>query len=44
MDGHRFGVRHQPPHVGENSREILAGLGYAAQEIDNLIANRAVVG
>ena len=42
MDGHRLGVRLQPPHVGEHTRELLAGLGYADAQIDDLFSQSAV--
>ncbi len=37
MDGQRFGARLDLPRVGEHTRELLAGLGYAPQEIERLI-------
>jgi crotonobetainyl-CoA:carnitine CoA-transferase CaiB-like acyl-CoA transferase len=42
MDGQRLGVRLDPPRLGEHSRELLAGAGYAESDIDELVA-RAVV-
>ncbi|WP_418316988.1 CaiB/BaiF CoA transferase family protein [Piscinibacter sakaiensis] len=36
MDGSRLGVRLQPPRLGEHTRELLAGVGYTAQQIDDL--------
>ncbi len=42
MDGQRLGVRLQPPHVGEHTRELLAGLGYADAQIDDLYSQSAV--
>jgi crotonobetainyl-CoA:carnitine CoA-transferase CaiB-like acyl-CoA transferase len=42
MDGARLGVRLQPPRFGAHTRELLAGLGYGADRIDDLIT-RAVV-
>jgi crotonobetainyl-CoA:carnitine CoA-transferase CaiB-like acyl-CoA transferase len=44
MDGHRFGVRHHVPRVGEHSREILAALGYTPEAIDKLFSERVVLG
>jgi crotonobetainyl-CoA:carnitine CoA-transferase CaiB-like acyl-CoA transferase len=38
MDGARFGARRDIPRVGENTREVLAALGYGAAEIDALLA------
>jgi len=38
LDGKRLTKRLDPPAAGEQSREILAGLGYAAAEIDRLAA------
>lgn len=37
------GIRHQPPALGQHSREILNELGYAEDEIVNLIERRVIV-
>jgi crotonobetainyl-CoA:carnitine CoA-transferase CaiB-like acyl-CoA transferase len=37
LAGQRLGIRRNPPRLGEHTREILAGLGYAAVDIDALI-------
>ncbi|GAA4321654.1 CaiB/BaiF CoA-transferase family protein [Pigmentiphaga soli] len=42
LDGARPGVRHGPPRLGEHTRGLLAELGYAADEIDELCRNRRV--
>jgi crotonobetainyl-CoA:carnitine CoA-transferase CaiB-like acyl-CoA transferase len=42
MDGQRLGVRRQPPHQGENTDELLQGLGLSAAEIDELRTLKAV--
>jgi crotonobetainyl-CoA:carnitine CoA-transferase CaiB-like acyl-CoA transferase len=42
MDGQRLGVRHQPPKQGENTDELLQGLGLSAAEIASLRASKAV--
>ena len=42
MDGERLGIRHNPPKEGEQTQEILLGLGYGQQEISKLIADGAV--
>lgn len=42
MDGHRLGVRLDPPRLGAHTRELLAGMGYSAREIDALMAQHAV--
>ena len=42
MDGQRLGVRHQPPQQGENTHELLQGLGLSLAEIENLRALKAV--
>jgi crotonobetainyl-CoA:carnitine CoA-transferase CaiB-like acyl-CoA transferase len=42
MDGQRLGVRLQPPKKGEHTADVLAGLGYTADEIAALQARSAV--
>jgi crotonobetainyl-CoA:carnitine CoA-transferase CaiB-like acyl-CoA transferase len=42
LDGARMKVRIDPPHIGEHTEVLLAGLGYASDEIDALRAQRAV--
>ena len=42
MDGARLGVRLHPPRLGAHTDELLAGLGYAAADIDALRAQHAV--
>lgn len=42
MQGERLGVRLHPPTLGEHTRELLAGLGYSAGEMDNLHRQAAV--
>ena len=42
MDGQRLGVRQQPPQQGENTDELLQGLGLSAIEIEDLRAIKAV--
>ena len=42
MAGRRLGVRLQPPRMGEHSRALLAGLGYAEPEIAALYAGAAI--
>jgi crotonobetainyl-CoA:carnitine CoA-transferase CaiB-like acyl-CoA transferase len=39
MDGRRFGTRLDLPKIGEHTREMLTGLGYAPQDIERLIAS-----
>lgn len=43
LDGHRPGVRTQPPRVGEHTHELLAELGYAAAEMDALEQARVIL-
>jgi crotonobetainyl-CoA:carnitine CoA-transferase CaiB-like acyl-CoA transferase len=42
MEGQRFGVRLDPPTIGEHTREVLAGIGCDAAESDRLIASGVV--
>jgi crotonobetainyl-CoA:carnitine CoA-transferase CaiB-like acyl-CoA transferase len=42
MDGRRLPVRLDPPRLGEHSRELLAGCGYGAGDIDELQARGVV--
>lgn len=42
MDGQRLGVRRQPPQQGENTDELLHGLGLGAADIARLRALKAV--
>jgi crotonobetainyl-CoA:carnitine CoA-transferase CaiB-like acyl-CoA transferase len=42
LQGHRLGVRMDPPKMGEHTRELLLALGYGAAEIDALIAQAVV--
>jgi crotonobetainyl-CoA:carnitine CoA-transferase CaiB-like acyl-CoA transferase len=42
MDGQRLGVRLQPPRAGEHTRELLAGLGYADAQIDDLFSQSVI--
>jgi crotonobetainyl-CoA:carnitine CoA-transferase CaiB-like acyl-CoA transferase len=36
LDGERLGVRRSPPRLGEHSAELLAELGYAAEDAARL--------
>ena len=42
MQGERLGVRLHPPRLGEHSRELLESAGFAAAEIDQLMAQSVV--
>jgi len=42
LDGARLGVRLDPPHLGENTNELLQGLGYSASDIQTLRESLAV--
>jgi crotonobetainyl-CoA:carnitine CoA-transferase CaiB-like acyl-CoA transferase len=42
LQGRRLGVRLDPPKRGEHTREVLAGIGYSPEEIDRLVAQKAV--
>ncbi len=43
LDGERLPQRSAPPAVGEGARELLAGLGYSAGQIDALAKERVIV-
>ncbi len=43
MDGQRPGIRHNPPTLGEHTRQLLDGLGYSPDEVKAMEANGAVV-
>ena len=38
----RLGLTRQPPGMGEHGREVLAEAGYAASEIESLVATGAL--
>ncbi len=42
MDGARLGTRLDIPAVGEHAREVLAGLGYGAAELEQLVADKVI--
>jgi len=42
MDGQRLGVRLDPPRLGSHTRELLAGLGFDAAQMDSLLAQAVV--
>ena len=42
MDGQRLGVRLQPPRQGQHTDELLAKLGYAQADIEQLKAEAAI--
>jgi crotonobetainyl-CoA:carnitine CoA-transferase CaiB-like acyl-CoA transferase len=42
LQGHRLGVRMDPPRLGEHTRALLSTIGYAQDEIDALYAQAAV--
>jgi crotonobetainyl-CoA:carnitine CoA-transferase CaiB-like acyl-CoA transferase len=42
LEGRRLGVRMDPPTMGEHTRELLTAIGYASDEIDDLIERTAV--
>ena len=44
IGGHDFGLRRQPPAVGEHTEEILAEAGFGAAEIEALTAEGVVAG
>jgi len=42
LEGERLGVRLDPPHLGEHTREVLGSIGYATSEIEALYGEGAV--
>jgi len=42
LKGARLGLRSQPPAISENARELLASLGYAAEQVERLFASGVV--
>jgi crotonobetainyl-CoA:carnitine CoA-transferase CaiB-like acyl-CoA transferase len=42
LDGHRLGVRLDPPRRGQHTHEVLTGLGLSDLEIEQLVQQRAV--
>jgi len=42
LQGRRLGVRLNPPRLGEHTREVLQRVGYTHDQIDALIARKAV--
>jgi crotonobetainyl-CoA:carnitine CoA-transferase CaiB-like acyl-CoA transferase len=44
LAGQRLGVRLDPPHMGEHTRELIAALGYSQADIDRLFASHVVAG
>ncbi len=42
MDGHRLGVRQDPPVLGADTDALLAGLGYDAAQIATLREQGAI--
>jgi len=43
MDGQRPGIRHNPPTLGEHTRQLLQSLGYGPDEVTSMEAAGAVV-
>jgi crotonobetainyl-CoA:carnitine CoA-transferase CaiB-like acyl-CoA transferase len=43
LDGKRLPKRFDPPAIGQHGRELLAGLGYSAQEIRELAETRVLI-
>jgi crotonobetainyl-CoA:carnitine CoA-transferase CaiB-like acyl-CoA transferase len=42
MDGHRFGLHQPVPHAGEHTREVLAEVGYSAEDIEAMVGSGVV--
>ena len=43
MDGRKTEIRHQPPHVGEHTWEVLEEAGYTGDEIEELVEQGIVI-
>lgn len=43
MDDHDFGLRMEPPQVGQHSREVLREVGFSYEEIEGFIQKGVVV-
>ena len=43
MDGHRMGVRLNPPRIGEHTRELLRAAGYGDAQIEAMVQAGAAV-
>jgi len=43
MDGQRPGIRHNPPTLGEHTRQLLESLGYGPDEVTSMEAAGALV-
>ena len=39
---HQFGIRRQPPEIGQHTREVLEELGYGAEDVAELEQSGAV--
>ena len=42
LNGHRLGVRLDPPHLGSHTRELLADLGFETSRIESMLAQAIV--
>jgi len=42
MDGARLGTRLDIPKVGEHTRDVLSGLGYAATAIERMATDKVI--
>jgi crotonobetainyl-CoA:carnitine CoA-transferase CaiB-like acyl-CoA transferase len=42
IDGHRFGVRHDIPRAGADTRDVLSELGYSESQIDGLLRDGVI--
>ena len=43
LEGHDFGLRHEPPRIGEGGLDALRAAGFTEQEIQDLVDTGAVV-
>ena len=43
MGGYDFGLRYNPPDIGQHGKGVMATLGYSEDEIEELIEKEIIV-